>query len=193
MKKVWIKDLNILLTYLLIYLTIKKELKELMNFLNANSYCLNINLICISEDPFEMFNDFQLNFEIILAAGGVVQNSKKDVLMIYRNCIWDLPKGKIEINEPPKLAAIRELKEETNVSVETVNSNHFSTYHIYLSMSKVILKKTKWFFIKTNLEHQLIPQLEEGITAVSWISSSKIKNIKTYNSIKDVLNFFINY
>ena len=170
-----------------------KSYLELINFLKINNYYLKNNLVFISDNYFENFTHFKSNFDFIIAAGGVVQNRKNEVLMIYKNDIWDLPKGKLEIYEDEKYAAIREVKEETNVKNLEIISDYFPTYHIYNFYSKIILKETKWFLMKTNKEHQLIPQLEEGIVLVDWISLNNIKDIKTYRSIYSVLKFFLKY
>ena len=164
-----------------------------MRFLKINNYFLKINLIFISDNHFETFIRFKSNFHFIIAAGGVVQNINKEVLMIYKNDIWDLPKGKLEIHENLKYTAIREVKEETNVKNLEIISDYFSTYHMYSFCSKIILKETKWFLMKANKKNQLIPQLEEGIVLVDWISLNDIKDIKTYDSIYSVLKFFLKY
>jgi hypothetical protein len=54
-------------------------------------------------------------FELIEAAGGVVQNDDKEILFIYRRGKWDLPKGKMEHGESEELCAEREIEEETGV------------------------------------------------------------------------------
>ena len=51
---------------------------------------------------------------MIYASGGVVFNNNK-LLMIYRNGFWDLPKGKMEINESELDCAVREVEEEGGV------------------------------------------------------------------------------
>ena len=43
-------------------------------------------------------------------------NFKNEILLIFRNGVWDLPKGgKIEYNESYEDAALREVSEETGV------------------------------------------------------------------------------
>ena len=44
------------------------------------------------------WNKFCEKYKMIYASGGVVFNHDK-LLMIFRNGFWDLPKGKIELNE----------------------------------------------------------------------------------------------
>ena len=60
---------------------------------------------------------FKQNFTVIEAAGGVVMKNQ-EMLFIYRNGKWDLPKGKLEINESIPLCAVREVEEECVVEVE---------------------------------------------------------------------------
>ena len=55
------------------------------------------------------------SFYFIEAAGGLVRNSENNYLFILKNNCWDLPKGKIDIGEKHEHAAIREIKEETNL------------------------------------------------------------------------------
>src|SRR5262245_43144571 len=59
---------------------------------------------------------FFKHFHLIEAAGGIVQNDKKELLFIHRLGKWDLPKGKIEKKESPETCAVREVEEETGVT-----------------------------------------------------------------------------
>ena len=49
---------------------------------------------------------------LIEAAGGLVYNIENQLLMIFRNNKWDLPKGKLEVGENIQECAIREVEEE---------------------------------------------------------------------------------
>ena len=60
--------------------------------------------------------NFFKNFNVIEAAGGIVQNELKEILFIYRLNKWDLPKGKIEPGEKEEVSALREVSEETGVT-----------------------------------------------------------------------------
>ena len=154
------------------------------------------NIIYQCKNPLAVFKNLQFEFEFITASGGVVKNKKNEVLMIYKNESWDLPKGKLNVQESIQDAALREVFEETNVKDLLIISKEFVTHHIYQFLNsdgeiRQVLKETTWFLMTTNLDVELIPQKEEGITQVNWISSSNIKNIKTYESIKCVLQHFM--
>jgi len=138
----------------------------------------------------ENWNDFCSDYTLIKAAGGLVFNSSGEVLMIFRNGVWDLPKGKLEEAESVKECAIREVEEECGVSELEIESKLSETYHTYNLNGKSILKKTYWFLMKTKSEQKLIPQKEEGITDVKWCSEDEVKNnlINSYPNIIDVFN-----
>ena len=140
------------------------------------------------------FCRFKSNFKFIIASGGVVQNTKKQILFICKNNIWDLPKGKVESNETIESAGIREVVEETSISdIRLVNRHPYSTYHIYkdkFNSNQLTFKETKWFFM--NAESSLLkPQIEEGISDVKWISFDKIHTLVMFESVKDPIIFFV--
>ncbi len=169
---------------------------ELIDYLFSCQYTLNSNIVYQCKNPLAVFQNLQFEFEFITASGGVVKNKKNEVLMIYKNESWDLPKGKLNVQESIEDAALREVFEETNVKDLRIISKEFVTHHIYQFLNsdgeiRQVLKETTWFLMTTNLDVELIPQKEEGITQVNWISSSNIKNIKTYESIKCVLQHFM--
>ena len=169
---------------------------ELMQILIDSNYCLDFNLIYVCHNPLTSFNKFKSSFNIIIAAGGLVQKNNSELLMIYKNGIWDLPKGKIDKTESAELASIREVSEETNLSKLRILSDYFSTYHIYGEFidatSIMYLKETKWFLMDTTAANPdlITPQISEGITQVKWIPFQQIQNFKTYNSIKFLLKSF---
>ena len=132
---------------------------------------------------------FCSNYTLITAAGGLVYNSKNQLLMILRNNKWDLPKGKIEVGENIIECAVREVEEECGVSNLQIIRKKENTYHTYEINGKMILKCTYWFEMHTKYCMELLPQISEGITKAEWINekdiSRKLEN--TYASIKDVL------
>jgi hypothetical protein len=143
----------------------------------------------ISKTPKLLFKSIKKKLTIIKAAGGLVENSKGEFLFIFRNKKWDLPKGKVEKNEPIKITAVREVEEECGVRVEKRDKCLCKTYHIYELNGKIILKKTNWYKMYVKGVPKLIPQKEEGITTASWVGASgiKAKTQNTYPLILDVL------
>jgi 8-oxo-dGTP pyrophosphatase MutT (NUDIX family) len=122
----------------------------------------------------ENWEKFCSNYTLIKAAGGVVYNQQKELLMIFRNEKWDLPKGKLEPEESIQECAIREVHEECGVSNLQIVSKLKDTYHTYELSGKNVLKCTCWFRMTTNFEGGLSPQIKEGITKVEWVKQDEI-------------------
>ena len=136
-----------------------------------------------------LLTSFSSAFKVIEAAGGLVKNKKGEYLFIFRNGKWDLPKGKIEKREGIKEAAIREVEEECGIGKLKIVKELESTYHIYHIEEKAILKRTYWFEMLCEDDSKLIPQMEEGITEVKWLSKNDLQQVldNTYESIKEVM------
>ena len=134
---------------------------------------------------------FCSNLEVIPAAGGLVLNNKKEVLFIYRNNVWDLPKGWIEQGETKEIAAIREVEEECGISNLKLIEPLLTTHHIYFNKGAK-LKETYWFLMSSDDEKELTPQIEEGITGVGFKNETEIEKIlqKTYANIKLVYDTY---
>ena len=134
------------------------------------------------------WQSFKQKFTVIEAAGGVVMKNQ-EMLFIYRNGKWDLPKGKLEINESIPLCAVREVEEECGISQLTIVKELAATYHTYRQAEENVLKITYWFLMECTDESPLIPQTEEGIELVEWKNEQAIKLAleNTYPNIKLVL------
>ena len=132
-----------------------------------------------------VWSQFQNNFKVIEAAGGVVQNSDKEILFIFRHEKWDLPKGKVEKNESIENAAIREVQEECGLQQVTIDSFLEKTYHIYTENNMEILKISHWFLMHSN-DKVLVPQQEEDISIVVWKNKKEVKTAlqNTFPNIK---------
>ncbi|MDX1544413.1 MAG: NUDIX domain-containing protein [Christiangramia sp.] len=124
--------------------------------------------------------------KVITAAGGMVVNPKKEILFIYRNRRWDLPKGKIEKNEDVKTCAIREVEEETGVQGLEITRFITRTYHVFRRKGKLRLKETYWYEMYTEYEGELVPELNEGIKKAKWKNFEKSQKAlkKSYANIK---------
>jgi 8-oxo-dGTP pyrophosphatase MutT (NUDIX family) len=120
------------------------------------------------------------------AGGGLVYNKKGEVLFIFRNGKWDLPKGGKEKREKMKLTAMREVEEETGVNNLIITKKLQKTYHIFKRNGIYKLKITQWYEMKTNFEGTPIGQLEEGIEKVAWLNPEQIQEAmkNSYENIK---------
>ena len=142
----------------------------------------------------KLIKTFFKNYKFIEAAGGIVLNNKKEILFIDRIGFWDLPKGKVEKGEELKAAAIREVEEECGISGPKIVSKLTITHHTYSAKGRDYFKTTHWYLMTYSGSEELVPQTEEGITAVKWVASDQmqLQLDRTYPSILDVLNSYLN-
>ena len=146
-----------------------------------------INSIGVFSNEFELIiNIFKKKFPEIIAAGGKVINNKSEILFIYRNKKWDLPKGKAEKNEIISETALREVEEETGIKNLSIIKPLDKTYHIFKRGGKNYLKTTYWFEMKSDFNGKFKPQKKEGITRVEWIGIENLSSIlpKSYANIR---------
>ena len=136
----------------------------------------------------KLWMHFLRHFPIVEAAGGLVRHQDGRFLFIYRNEKWDLPKGRIEKNEPIRIAAVREVEEETGVDGLEIVKPLIETFHVFNRNGKYKLKKTFWFEMKTASTIILTPQLNEGIEQAVWVFEKEIQHKfeNAYENIKQV-------
>jgi 8-oxo-(d)GTP phosphatase len=136
-----------------------------------------------------LLKKFKNKISTVIAAGGVVKNAKHEVLFIYRNDKWDLPKGKVNKGETTERAAVREIEEETGVKNLTIERFFKKTYHIFKSNGSYKLKETYWYAITTDYKGAFVPQYNEGIEQVLWKNELQIKEAlkNSYRNIKKLL------
>ena len=137
-------------------------------------------------DEKEIMKKLKSKISVNKAGGGLVYNKNGDVLFIFRNGKWDLPKGGIKKEELIEACAIREVEEETGVSGLKIGTKLQKTYHIFKRNGSYKLKITHWFEMKTNFDGIPFGQLEEGIEKVAWLNQEQIKEAlkNSYENIK---------
>lgn len=168
--------------YLLSTVNIGKVIKEL----NTTSL-EEVRLIGKKED--NLLSKFLKKLPNVIAGGGKVINDDGDILFIFRNGKWDLPKGKAERKESIEETALREVEEETGVSGLSITKPLETTYHIFKRNGKHKIKITYWFEMKTSFSGGLMPQENEGITKVAWLNAKASQEAldNSYANIKSLI------
>jgi len=147
------------------------------------------SLYLFHNDLLFLQTEFKSLFTPIRAAGGLIRNSNNEFIVIRRNGLWDLPKGKTEKGELPQDTAVREVCEECGIDAPFVKGFLLKTFHAYMMDGKAILKETDWFDMQIDGRVKTIPQEAENITEVKWLRAEMASSIEsnTYPLIIDVL------
>jgi len=124
---------------------------------------------------------------------GVIVRAKNKCLLCKRSPdqeflpnIWSVPSGHVEDNETPIQGAVREFYEETLLTpsmlkpVSIMYNNDDSRVHLFLMDSS----------------SEIMPDLERAIdghehTECKYFSSKQLKNVKTTDNLKKVLEVLV--
>ncbi len=131
----------------------------------------------------------------VIAAGGIVfryKNGEEEpqVLMIYRNGKWDLPKGKLEPPESISMCAVREVAEEVGCDIPAIVKKVGTTYHEYPEKGNIMGKTTHWYSMILTKDENLQPEEKEGIMEVRWMSFPQAIEQAGFENLKEILNTF---
>jgi 8-oxo-dGTP pyrophosphatase MutT (NUDIX family) len=171
----------------LIHYQESKELNGILQKLSGDFK--NQVFYVVGRDIETVKRDFFNNYKLVIAGGGVVFNKYKEILFIFRNGFWDLPKGKIELGENIKEGAMREVEEETGVKVKGILLKVGCSYHTYSLDNNNILKETHWFAMRGKTKSVFKPQAKEGIVKVEWVKQDALAAYldHSYPNIRDVV------
>ncbi len=122
------------------------------------------------------------------SAGAVIYNPKtKEYLLLehsHKRVYWSFPKGKIERNETEEQAAIREIKEETNLDVAFQPGFKETVEYKYTEVKTVVDKKITFFLaftdskdVKISFEH----------TNFIWLNYNDAMKKINFKDTKDLL------
>lgn len=118
-----------------------------------------------------------------ISAGGVVVQKKSliwHVLMLKdMNGNWTFPKGIIEKNEDPLVAAQREILEEVAISGLTLIAKLTPIHYMY-TRGQPVKKIVHYFLFLYEGKKLPSPQTDEGISEVQWISVDRARCIIGY-------------
>lgn len=195
MYKVFVNDKPIILTT-----EVKKESgfkNYLLKSVNLPKVIRELNTTSIKEVRIihhkkeKLLKKFLKKLPNVIAGGGMVKNKKGEILFIFRNGKWDLPKGKTEKNEPIEASAMREVEEETGVTGLSITKPLDTTYHIFKRNGRYRIKITYWFEMYTEYDGPCMPEESEGITKVAWLNNQEIEDAlkNSYANIKSLIEF----
>jgi ADP-ribose pyrophosphatase YjhB (NUDIX family) len=143
----------------------------------------------LCDDPTTVSLELKSHFTSIHASGGIVFNSKKQLLLMKRLGKWDLPKGKIDPGETAEEGAKREVEEECGINKLSIKRYFGDTFHTYKLQGHRFLKVSHWYLMDTAFNGVLVPQIEESISEVKWEDYENVnpETLDTYESIRELL------
>ena len=134
--------------------------------------------------------------EPVTAGGGYVlragEQSKplpaRQLLLIHRRGVWDLPKGKQDPGEDVRACALREVREETGLGAVLALGALGPTVHGYEDTAadgspRYAVKTTHWFLMETP-EADLTPQCAEGIEKAVWAPWAEARPRLGYETLR---------
>lgn len=149
------------------------DFNKLFNEKNTQNYII----LTENKDIDAVFEKVTASFYFVKAAGGVVTNEKGEHLFMFRNNMWDLPKGHWEEGEQIEQTAKREVLEECGMTHLEVKDYVFSTFHTYSMHGRREIKRTYWYRMTCPSTERLIPQTEEGIQKLEWVKDEDLPHI----------------
>ena len=124
------------------------------------------------------------------SAGGVVvrYQGADPLFLLIRDSYghWGFPKGHLERDEPPEVAAKREVLEETGLAdVGLVGSIAIIDWQF--RFRGTLIHKNCEFFLMETASSTTRPQKSEGITACRWTTFSDARRLLAYENAREVL------
>jgi len=122
-----------------------------------------------------------INLPVVESAGGLVCNRNHHILLMFKRGKWDMPKGRVEEGHTLEMSALREVQEETGLSISKlkVKGKLVSTWHTTQHQNIKYLKKTHWFLMRYDGDDDdTDPQVEEGIIECRWVHLSDLPDYR---------------
>jgi 8-oxo-dGTP pyrophosphatase MutT (NUDIX family) len=123
------------------------------------------------------------------SAGGAVLRVRDGVVEVAMIATrgktrWGLPKGALSDGETTEAAALREVREETNLQAEILS--HVKTIEYFFRAGDTLIQKNVDFFLMRYLAGEIEPQLAE-VDDVEWVPLGEAVRRASFDSERDLL------
>lgn len=108
------------------------------------------------------------------------------LLLHYIGGHWDLPKGKVEPGETLEQAAMREVKEETGLSVIPINNFSQIISYYFRNQNHELVDKDVTFFVGEVTEQTV--QISSEHQGYEWLEVGPALQKLTYNNARNLLS-----
>ncbi len=124
--------------------------------------------------------------EKVLSAGAVVfRDGKALILRRADEIIWCLPKGKVEPGETEGEAAVREVREETGLDCDLLETVHEVAYQYYWPPDDRNFDKRVVYFLAESKAGEL--DLEDSFDEGRWCFLKKALELLHYENDREVV------
>ena len=125
-----------------------------------------------------------MSMEKEISCGAVVINEKNEILLVKTvKGYYGFPKGHMEKGETKLETAIREVKEETNIDIEIVDSKEFLLSY---EMDNGVFKDVVLFLAKPVTKE--VKRQEEEISDIKWVYIDRVNSCFDFDDIKNLWN-----
>ncbi len=114
-----------------------------------------------------------------------LDKQRRYLLLMYPKGYWDLPKGHLELNESNLEAALRELKEETNLEADIASGFEQSLFYNFRGFNKEPIYKQVVFFVGKAVHKNVI--LSEEHLGYKWLSFDEAIDLLTFDNAKNMV------
>jgi len=124
---------------------------------------------------------------IEVSSGGVVVFGNTILLLKKYNGDWVLPKGRLEVGESIKTAALREVMEESGVKgeiLEYLGAIHYNYRN--LKKDEIVSKTVHWYLMKSN-NMECKPLKKEGFVDAMFVHIEKAKRLVRYTDERNII------
>ncbi len=148
--------------------------------------------------PSRFVLNLQAGFGHQMAAGGIpfrrTAGGAFELALIRvarrRGVTWEVAKGKLEQGEPPEVAAVREVREETGYEGSLAVSLPLGRIHYpFVTPDGAPRLKTVFLYL-LRAEHEgkaFAPKLDEGVRAVEWFDVEEAIKLVSHTSLRPVM------
>lgn len=127
----------------------------------------------------------------LYSSGGVIFRKSDDhcdvgLIATKDRTVWTLPKGIIDKDESPEMAAVREIQEETGLTGSIIDKLGEKSYWFYLKDENAKCKKTVTYFLLKHVSGET-NNFSWEVDEAGWFPLDEAINMLHYKSDKEIL------
>jgi 8-oxo-dGTP diphosphatase len=131
------------------------------------------------------------SIKYLYSSGGVIFRKSADhfdvgLIATKNRTVWTLPKGIIDKDESPEMAAVREIQEETGLTGSIVDKLGEKSYWFYLKDENAKFKKTVTYFLLEHVSGET-NNFSWEVDEAGWFPLDEAINMLHYKSDKEIL------